>query len=525
MTQKKSQKQKQEKLTKKERAELERAAHKKLKQKKKEKHLSSKKTFSLPFVTGIILVIVASVSLIFIGFFLFQKIFAARDIANFLPARETIALIEIDTADRNARNFFQELQAYPAFREDALQQILVSETGINFDTDIRPWFGKKAGLAFLNINGNTGRVLFLETKNRKKTPNITGQSTNFLDRYAIFSENSDLLSELVNAQKKGDVLSKNPWYLSAHSNLPDNFPIFAYGNIELLMSRKSLGTLAFFAPMAKIYPSMGFSASFENGKLLGKSFLALSKNSLAGESSFERKYDGALLPLVSQENLLFLMGGRDFPGEFQQTLSLMNTVHPSAAIVAEGMLRAQKDKYFDPLVSLENDIYPLLRDEYVISVHKTDNGQSFDLALHLNDPSADLKKLIQLTETFSRKAALADSVGATGQELTSDDSVIATLRFSDRDFFYAFSPNSDIFLLSSDRSFVAYGLKSLNSQTPFSLPAMEKILSVTNDINAVHSDFFALEKWQTYLEPFGFLFFGNSRSNDGVSTFFTLSLR
>lgn len=515
MTKKKSEESSQTKLSKKERAELERVQHQKHKQEKQKKQTSSKIPFSLPFVTGIILVTVASIFFVFVGFFLFQNMIAPRDIAEFLPAKETVALLEVNTADRNFKQFFQELQAYPAFREDALAQMLLSETGINFDTDILPWFGKKAGLAFLNVGGNTGRVIFLEMKNRKKTPEIAGQSLNFIDRYAVFSDNSDLLSQLVRVGKKDTALSKNPWYLRARDHLGNSAPIFAYGNIELLISRKSFGTLAFFAELSKVYPGIGFTGSFEKGTLLGKSFLNIANNTLTSAPSFGKQYDGTLLPLISQENLLFLMGGRNFPKEFQETLALMNTVHPSAGIVAEGMLRAQKDEYLNPFVSLENDVYPLFRDEYVISVHQTDAGPSFDLALNLNDPSSDREKLLKLI-AFSEKVE------------TSDTS-IATLRFSDRDFFYAFSPNNDIFLFSNDKDFVAYGLKSLNSKTYFSLPTTENILSVSHDITLIHPDFFRnffdSEQLRSYLEPFNFFIFGNNRSDSGVSTLFTLSLK
>lgn len=534
----------QKKLSKKERALMESAKHQE--QKKEEKPAAPKKPLTLPFITGVIFVTTAGIFLMVSGFFLFQQIFSARDIAEFLPAKETIALLEIDTGDRNFARFFQELQAYPAFREDALKQILTSETGINFDTDIRPWFGKKAGIAFLNINGDTGRVLFLETKNRKKTPEIAGNSVNFIDRYAVFSENADLLSELAASQKNTDVLSNNPSYLNAKQQL-SSLPVFAYGNIELLISRKSLGTLAFFAPLAKVYPSIAFTASFVDGKLRGESFLPTTENSLTTPPQFEKPHDGSLLFLVSEENLLFLMGSRNFPGEFQQTLSLMNTVHPSAAIVAEGMLRAQKDQYLDSLVSLEDDIYPLLRDEYLISVHKTDNGPSFDLVLRLSDPVGDREKLMKLKEAFSRKIALAEPVvkevvlpdGTKGQELVSSDvslqeevaadSIITTLRVSDRDFYYAFSPKNDVFLFSSDKDFVAYVLKSLNSPFLFSLAEARKIASVSDDITVFHPDFFsglpAFETWRPYLEPFDFLILGKSHSADGVSTSFSLSLR
>lgn len=391
------------KLSKKERAEIQRKIHEEKKQKKeaeRQQYAAQKelnKKFRTNIVTGWIFVIFGLAALMASGIFLFSKFFGTQILASLLPQETTIAFFEMDL--KRAHSFSTQLQSFPAYSAENLKSFFSEKTSFNFDEEIQPWLGKKIGVAFLRNNESVNQLFFLETKSKKKTlatlqelklPNGTDTlieerrgkfrlytfslSQNFyftfLDHYAVFSQKADdLVRFLESSSDRGNLLLNNDWYRKSKTHLPISGLIRGYIDIQSLAP--SLGTsLSLLQPFLELFPSMGFTVNQEGSNLVAQSYLNIDKNLLTSNEFFRYplKYRGDLLSLFERDDLIYLFGGRDLPKFFERLRGIVNELDPSASLILEGILRQKKNEYFGKNISLEDDIYALFQGEYALSL-------------------------------------------------------------------------------------------------------------------------------------------------------------
>src|SRR5438105_774799 len=71
---------------------------------------------------GTVLMLVGLFALVFIGIFLFHKIFRPQPLAQLLPADSTVGLVElnIDSGSSQPKQFFELLKNYPVYQKQQL---------------------------------------------------------------------------------------------------------------------------------------------------------------------------------------------------------------------------------------------------------------------------------------------------------------------------------------------------------------------------------------------------------------------
>ena len=118
---------------------------------------------------GALLALFGMVILIGIAYFLWIKLNRPEPLADFLPAKTTIALIEIDIDPNSSQvqQFFQLFQKHPVYQSSAIIQSLDTLIKPLEVEQMRPWLGRKIGIVFLQDPKTPGQILpalFLEKK-------------------------------------------------------------------------------------------------------------------------------------------------------------------------------------------------------------------------------------------------------------------------------------------------------------------------------------------------------------------------
>ncbi len=398
------------------------------------------------------LFLIASIAfLLFAGFFLFEKIFRPQSLDNFLPADNTVAFLEINI-DKNAqqvKNFLQVMKNHVAYQPASLMETINRFVSVDYARDLEPWLGRKLGLALIKpVDGAMAMkpVVFVEMKKIDKTISFlknhvfsgTGdelisesykgfslyrykmsQNFNvlFLSNYAIFAENDILLKQIVDSQlKPSGKLKNNALYQKIVNNLPQGALGFCFVNngkffnsflaSPIFQSQKVKDIVA-LEPFLKIFQASGF-VLFTKEKNLGiQSFTSINRNELHGLSylTFNDKYKYKLLSLAD-ENPVFLAGGHDLYKELQRMQEVFQAGTKASSLIFDGLLKAQKQKYFGKDVSLNDDFYPLLKNEYLFTIDNNLEKPVVSVFLELGDKTNDIARFEKIVSAFIKTGAI-----------------------------------------------------------------------------------------------------------------------
>ena len=389
--------------------------------------------------------------LLFAGFFLFEKIFKSESLANFLPADNTVAYFEL-TVDKNAgqvKNFFNIMGKHKVYQTDHLIQAVKNIIPFDYAKDLEPWIGRKLGLALIKPPEQSTPAklaLFVEMRKINKTMDFlksrilagTGDELisesykgfslyhfklcqNFnvllLGNYAVFAENASLLLQIADGQLKARGKLKNDaTYQKVANNLPHNALGFLFINTNkffnlfltdpLFQSQKTKDLLA-LQPFFKIFQAEGF-VLLANGKNLNiQSFTSVDQSELNGMSylTFSDKYKSQLLSLAG-ENPVLLAGGHNLHKELQRIQEILKAGTKASSVIFEGLLEAQKQKYFGKNVSIAQDFYPLLKNEYLITVDNNFEKPVINIFLEITDKISDSERFEKIINAFIKTGAI-----------------------------------------------------------------------------------------------------------------------
>lgn len=564
------------KLSKKERALLERKKHdEKAEQEQKKQHAKHlRKEFRSNIIGGWILTVISIFALSLIAAFLFSKFFAAKSLAELLPQKKTLAFVEMNMNESSV--FLKKVENYTAYNAETLSSLLESETGFNFETELKPWLGKKIGIAFLQEGNGIKRAVFLQTRSQRKTlktletlrlpqgkDNLIKESYKnyslytfslsqnfyftFLDRYVVIADTKPFLQKILDyASEDSSRLAKDSWYIKARNNLPQGKFFWSYVNIEALIPTfKTKSNL--IEPFLSIFPSLGISGSSQNSGLTFQTYVNIEKNNLRDQQffRFDTKYRGKLLQALEEDGLLSVHGGHDLERQLKRLFEIANEIHPLGNVLFEAMLREQKNTYFGEEISLENDMYPLLRGEYLFAFLKNENGSDphFKLLLQTNEQTKEsiLKLKTQYLKTASfeypevreipiegetpLQEVISPRKNITEREETYRDTIISHITTGDSVLSYAFSKN--VFILTDDAKSMKKSIDRVLDDTPSNLiNEYASVLSPSDEISIWYTKNLATllnnVELGAYFDPFKFISSGTNIFEDGISMIFEL---
>lgn len=400
---------------------------------------------------GLILGLLGLFLLMFVIFFTISRVFRPEDLSNFVPADSTVALMQVNVNEghEQVQRFFSSLDNHDVYQYSNFISTVENLLNEDFDHNIKTWLNRQVGVVFLekpDVKGEVDVLFFAETKDKGETVRFMesrGLENNddylikeeykgteiyryslsqsfkfsFVNNYLIVGNNESVIKMMIDTHE-GDrqKLSYSEKYQKISQNLPINNLIFAYADaekmIELLkgnenfMSEKGRELLA-FEPFLKIYRAFGVSFVMENDNLAAQTFTSLNENYLEGEKfiTFESKFRAEMLEYLP-ENTVFYAGGLDLKKQIYRLSELLGAGGEVSNLIFEGMLRAQKNKYFGEEIKLDEDIYPLLEGEYAFSVAEVNESQAVNIILELQDPVNDRDRIESITDSFIRKSAI-----------------------------------------------------------------------------------------------------------------------
>ena len=391
------------------------------------------------FFGGVLALIMLAI-LVAVGYLIFEKAFRAEPIAKLLPADSTVALVEINTDfDHTQLNkTFKLLQNHPEYSKESLIKFAETFFSLVYETDVKPWLGREVGLAYMNSAKETNVVYqlyfaeVLSQTNVEKflqrytpTENVyTGNKTysvklpggivyiTFLDNYLVASSNEQAIFQLIDGQNSSNQkLYSTAQYRKVDDNLPLNRTAFFYVNFDQL-SDNFLHLLPFInptgvsismaKPLLKAFDSEGAALIALDNDFAVQSFLTLHTNNSSNSSylSFEKKYDASLAAYLPK-NTLALWGGEDLEVELQKMLSTFAGGDDSSQMLIDQILQNYTQKYFGQDTSFKDDILPLFKNEFALSIEKTDNKNIYKLIFGLDSAQTDTVKIHQLASNFA----------------------------------------------------------------------------------------------------------------------------
>ena len=533
---------------------------------------------------GILFVILVAFSLMAV--FMTQKVLEPTNLGNILPANQTVAFATIDTSELSTKTTLPETYSLnPANLEQTIAGYFDQES---FDL-LKDWFNSQVAVALMmGTSQEIEKTYFFEYQDRntalKFLESITTEgeavnkenygsytiysyslSQNFsaalIANYLVISEDTDMLKLIIDTAE-GDASSLKS--LSAYNTVMDNLPYDATGvvfwNVKLYPDlAASYIPIYDIIPEALITPVMaiftGFGAVIQatpEGFYI-QTYTSVDTNLLEDLSyfGFVKKYNANLTAYIPDGPTMFF-GGEDIQGEVKKAVSIFKKFNESAAIIFEGVLRGAAKQYFGENIDLEADIYPVLEDEYSISVYQGDDGvknylvlidlqNQSDKQIHIDTLNQGFLEQQIYSEPYVKTYTLED--GSEGKEIVADlaeilnekitygDSTIDMFYLSNGDTLGYTAVSHDKFAMATDLDLLKQSLDLMSDATTGSFADSENMDAVSAimgsadeaslmDINSMRdsSEFWGVE----FFSPFSQISSSKNFFDDGVATFHML---
>jgi len=409
--------------------------------------IKEKKSTMKRKIAGVALIITGLIIIGFIGFFLMLKIFSAPRIANLLPLKDTIALVETDISGINGQfDYLLRLtQDSPAYSKENFINHLYEKYEIDFYKEISPWIGGRHGAALIKGGNEINEVYFIESRDHDQTleflkkyqmthpddaivaSNYRGydiysykMSNNlkffFAKKYLIISNQKEPLQQIINVlTHESDSLDSSRDYRTIITNTNRDHLAFAYLDVQNGLGyivknpkyAKMLGReISLYMPLLKIYKQLGVSISAEGNGIKVQTYTSVDKESLKDNIYFryDSKYNGKLLSHLP-ENPLSVFGGHNLSSQLQRFESLLGETNSLANILYRGEINKFIKMYLGEGIDYEKDILPIFANEYLYFLEGSFSSPDYALILEINDET-NLKKLLpKFEQAFIKIAA------------------------------------------------------------------------------------------------------------------------
>jgi len=398
------------------------------------------------FLIAFSLVFAQVLFVLVIGYFLIEKFFGTKTVAQYLPAGNTVAFAEIfvDPQEQQLKKISENLKDYSTFSNTSIQNLI---------TSIWPeypqaadWIGRKVGVAFLQtnqMNQSATPVLFVEVKNLGLAINFLKERAlneddfiqdeftfpgfklySFkagqrfyalqLENYLVFANNSEVLKQITDVKSNRlSSLKNDETYTQVQNGLPSKNLGFLYVNNQkvlqaLLNNEQYLQTnisfLTNFLPFMQIFSAQGTAFIADNNSVKIYDQTILNKSNLPEGKllSFNTKYQGKLLRFLPQEPTM-LFAGRDLSSEINALKSVFAKDKIATSLIFEGYLNQAKDLFTDQNLNLESDILPLLKGEYLVSINQQPEGDSWLAIIEIADRSGVENRLQKIQNALQKR--------------------------------------------------------------------------------------------------------------------------
>ncbi|MBU0668140.1 DUF3352 domain-containing protein [Patescibacteria group bacterium] len=267
-------------------------------------------------------------------------------------------------------------------------------------TEIRPTTANPPKIIATDIEG----IKIYEYENGPKI------GFTFINNYLVLAPSKENIQDFASQYISADHLSADPYYRKVAGNLPQGAMIFAYIDYQKLFSaleknetfvaQKGQDLLA-LKPFLSLFRAEGLTVFAEGNRFVAQTFTALDKEILDGENyiTFSEKYEGRLLDLVDEEPI-FLAGGHDLTKELNRVEDIFKSGTKAPAMVFDGLIEAQKQKYFGSDIGLKEDIYPLFTGEYLAVIENSLEQPVVSLLLELKDNATSVSLFDKIVNEF-----------------------------------------------------------------------------------------------------------------------------
>ncbi len=422
----------------------------------------TRKSFLRRVFTGLLLLSLFSILiLVFITFF-FSKSWFSGNFAEYLPADQTVAFMEIDLdskspAVQNLWKFFSKSDLIKPLQLDIYSSYIVPDY-----SNLKPLLQSKFGVAFLSINKNLVPVYYFKLKSGQNitkaltafqipnnTPNLEtringqklisfsgGNNLKVLEfnNSLIVSDNLaalDLISKVASDQSLA--LHNSPIYNQTASSITDQNLVFIYLDQRILdhhllanqnYLNQNFKMLARFLPLFKVAKATALAIKISPDRLTLMSVTSIDSTLTKNKPllNFPEPYQGKLIGLLGPNHAV-LLGGRNLQYEYQRLSNLYHSRSNLDQAIFQGEMKSLFNHIFPENVSLSTDLLPLLQNEYVFAID-FNKRPSFTFISKLSDPSDFIKweNLLQkLIPKFARLSPVMVNVtlpdGTTGKSL------------------------------------------------------------------------------------------------------------
>jgi len=387
----------------------------------------------------------------FVSYFLYTRLFRPESIAHFLPADSTVGFVEvnIDGDSDQAKKFSKLFEKYPVYQASNLVKLANLVFPVDYKNDLEPWIGRKIGIVAMKELQDPNVLkpaLFVENHSSEKTMNFlksrvlansgdelltemhNGYSVYhyklsqnyyfaFINNYLVLAADNNLMTQILDAQSgQGTKLQDDTVFQKISNNLPQTCIMFGYGNMQKLFETlqnnplfqgQKMHDFVAMQPFMKIFSAEGFSAVVNDTNLTFQVFEAIDRTQLQGQSylTYNDKYEGKLLNLASENSILFA-GGHDLNKELSRIGEIFKSGTSVSSTLFNGILEAQKDRFFGKDISLESDIYPLLKNEYLVTIENNFETPVVSVFIGLTDKNEDMIHIEKLAAAFMKKSAI-----------------------------------------------------------------------------------------------------------------------
>jgi hypothetical protein len=408
---------------------------------------TSKKHHHPQKIFGTLLVLILGTLLVVVAAHLFQKGFRPTPVADLIPEDKVSAFLEISTyQDHTQLTKAIALLEGTEYSQENLKTLAYEKFHLHLEDEVPAWLGRQ--IAAVEFESDPEKplqtVYFVETINRNSTINYLKEKfstkesidennskiytietevlpihAGILKDYLVFSIDKKSIEILLSpTNETATKVSSTDDYGTVQSHMPYNVLAFLYINqntaYDKLLSKfneisgSSLYSTA-TTPFQELTLNQGFTLSARDDHFEIISFLKFSEPYLKGNKyiSKRQRYSAELTSLIPADVEIF-WGGQNIDLQSKKLISVLSEGAQSTSEVFEGVIQNYIEKYLGPSVSLEEDVYPLLQNEFAFAMtRETEAAESaYSFILELDNSNEDLLRIQKIANNFASIGAV-----------------------------------------------------------------------------------------------------------------------
>lgn len=381
-----------------------------------------------PKIKNALIVLTSGLLLLFLTWMIVLRAFGPSPVAKILPADRTVGFLELNMNQGNNQfSYLTKLLSKKEFDSTDFLKKTSQLFQLDFSNQIKPWLGRNAAIALINNRESADYYWFFEIGNKNvfnkflisfpldnKGIGKINEKNYFLPKneYLIIAEKPEIL-EIFNMKSSFDPLYRDSKFRRIDDNLPISRLGFYYINFDQI-NEKSLKKIPYFneknispeliAGTKQLFNSDGGAIIALKDRIAVQNFLSIKKDDYSNTlTSFNPKYRANLSTFVSGDAIAF-WGGMDFSEQLTRVIEIVSAQNKNKNQLLTDVVTNYLSRNFGPDLNLEKDLYPLLNNEFALSLEKNSDDLFYKLIIQTTALS-DREKIDKLTDSFVDIAA------------------------------------------------------------------------------------------------------------------------